>query len=89
MRIGDSGGLETGSYIRSDVYAATGVGNSNDSNADSWRLNSWSGAANNILHNGELVRLTGNKWFWHCNVFVTTSPSYMVVWQGDYKELGW
>ena len=33
-----------------------------------------------------VVRLTGNKWFWHCNVFVTTSPSYMVVWQG-YKEL--
>ena len=86
MRIGDSGGLATGSYIRGDTFAATGVGNSNDSNADSWRLQSWSGAATTALHNGELVRLTGNKWFWHCNVFIANEPSYMNVWQG-YKEL--
>tara|TARA_B100000085_G_scaffold78605_1_gene70687 strand:- start:1927 stop:2799 length:873 start_codon:yes stop_codon:yes gene_type:complete len=86
MRIGDSGGLATGSYIRGDTYGATGVGNSYDTNADSWRLHSWSGASNNILHNGELVRLTGNKWFWHCNAFITTSASYFAIWQG-YKEL--
>ena len=37
---------------------ASGVGNSNDSNADSWRLNSWSGAINNILQIAEILRLT-------------------------------
>ena len=86
LRIGDSGGLATGSYIRGDAYGATGVGSSGDTNADSWRLNSWTGASNIITHNGEMVRLTGNKWYWNAVALSETVPQYFIGWQG-YKEL--
>jgi len=86
IRLGDSGGIETTSYIRGDVYGATGVGSSSDANADSWRLNSWSGDSNIISHQGELVRLVGNQWYWKGFALVHNAPQYFVEWQG-FKEL--
>ena len=88
MQIGDSGGLETSGYIRGDMFFASSssIGSGSSTSADSWRLDSWGAASNLLQHNGELVRLTGNKWFMKTIVFEASQPNYFIIWEG-YKEL--
>lgn len=88
MQIGDSGGLESANYVRGDMFFANGssIGNGSSTSEDSWRLDSWGASTNFVQHNGEIVRLTGNKWFMKTIAFERTQPSYFIIWKG-YKEL--
>lgn len=88
MQIGDSGGLESSGYVRGDMFfaSASSIGNGSSTSADSWRLDSWGADTNFMQHNGEIVRLTGNKWFMKAIVFENTQPNYFIIWKG-YKEL--
>tara|TARA_B100001287_G_scaffold66892_1_gene54691 strand:- start:4502 stop:5056 length:555 start_codon:yes stop_codon:yes gene_type:complete len=88
MQIGDSGGLESANYVRGDMFfaSASSIGNGSNTSADSWRLDSWGAATNFMQHNGEIVRVSGNKWFMKAIVLENTQPNYFIIWKG-YKEL--
>ena len=66
--------------------SSSSIGSGSSTSADSWRLDSWGAASNLLQHNGELVRLTGNKWFMKTIAFEASQPNYFIIWEG-YKEL--
>jgi len=88
MQIGDSGGLESANYVRGDMFFASSssIGSGSGTSEDSWRLDSWGASTNFMQHNGEIIRVSGNKWFMKAIVIENTQPNYFIIWKG-YKEL--
>jgi len=89
LMLGDSGGIETSGYSRGDQYANTGGGTmqgSSNASDSAWTLGSWTGAANVIMHQGEIFRVDGNKWLLNANAIYVQGPNYFLHYHG-YKEL--
>ena len=89
LMLGDSGGIETSGYSRGDQYANTGGGTmqgSGNASDSAWTLGSWTGAANVIMHQGEIFRVDGNKWLLNANAIYVQGPNYFLHYHG-YKEL--
>ena len=86
IQLGDSGGIETTGYNWGDQYFLSSVNHGSNYNDAAWKLGSWSGASNVIMHQGEIFNVHGNKWLLNANAIYIQDTGYFLHYHG-YKEL--
>jgi len=86
IQLGDSGGIETTGYNWGDQYFLSSVNHANAYNDAAWKLGSWTGTSNVIMHQGEIFNVHGNKWLLNANAMYIQDTGYYLHMHG-YKEL--
>ena len=86
IQLGDSGGIETTGYNWGDQYFLSSLNHNSASNDSAWKLGSWSGTSNVLMHQGEIFNVHGNKWLLNANAMYVQDTGYFIHYHG-YKEL--
>ena len=86
LQLGDSGGIETTGYNWGDQYFLSSLNHDSAYNDSAWKLGSWSGTSNVIMHQGQIFNVHGNKWILNANAMYVQDTGYFLHYHG-YKEL--